>query len=84
MKVINEPKYQDFNGKIHKTEQECIYAEDAFADKVYRILDELSTGCKNHGTACKQCPFYDNIHEICYIEKKIGNIPECWHIEEEE
>lgn len=88
MKVVNEPRYQDFNGKVHKTEQECIHAEDVFAHKVFRILDELATGCKNHGDtygdACKQCPFYDNIHEICYIEKKIGILPYSWKLEEEE
>jgi hypothetical protein len=84
MKIINEPRYQDFNGKVHKTEKECINAENAFVDKVYRILDELATGCENHGNACKQCPFYDNIYDRCYIEKKIGNLPYSWHIEEEE
>lgn len=84
MKIINEPRYKDFNGKIHRTEKECINAENAFVDKVYRILDELATGCKDHDTTCRQCPFYDNTHEICYIEKKIGNTPECWKLEEEE
>ena len=67
MKIVNEPRYQDFNGKVHKTEQECIHAEDVFVHKVFRILDELATGC-----------------EKCYIEKKIGNLPYTWHIEEEE
>lgn len=76
MKIVNEPRYQDFNGKVHKTELECIRAEDAFTDKVFSIFDELAKGCND--SSCKQCPFYDNGDEICYFERKIGSIPESW------
>lgn len=81
MKVINEPRYQDFNGEIHRTEEECIHAEDVFAHKVFKILDEVTKGCKNHGNTCSQCPFYDYTDEQCYFEFKIDSLPKCWHLE---
>ena len=78
MKIVNEPRYQDFKGEIHRTEEECIHAENVFTHKVFKILDELATGCKNHGNKCSCCPFYDDIDKMCYFEMRIGSIPENW------
>ena len=77
MNIIDKSKYQDFNGKVHKTELECIQTEYTFADKIFSIFDELAKGCKN-STSCKQCPFYDNGDEICYFEWRINSIPQSW------
>ena len=78
MRVINESRFQDFNGKIYRTQKECINAEEVFAHKVYKILDELVKGCKDNGNKCSCCPFYDNIDGMCYFEMRIGSIPESW------
>ena len=83
MTIVNEPRYQDFNGKVHKTEQECIHAEDVFAHKVFRILNELARGCKNQSD-CNQCPFHDDGEVICSIDRITHNFPTNWNLEEEE
>lgn len=84
MTIINVPKYKDFNGKIHRTEKECINAENNLVANVFQMFKDLAKGCKNHGTTCGQCPFFDDVHKICLIEKKTGNIPDSWHFKEEE
>lgn len=83
MTIINEPRYQDFNGKIHRTQKECINAENNFVGNVFQMFEELAKGCKNLKD-CDDCPFHDNILRICAIEEKTGNLPANWHIKEEE
>lgn len=79
MKIINEPRYQDFNGKIYKTEKQCRSAEDALVGNIFQVFEELMKGCKNQ-ESCKSCPFYENIHNNCIIEEKTGHIPANWKI----
>lgn len=81
MTIINEPKYQDFNGKIYKTEKECINAENNFVGHVFQMFEQLVKGCKNQND-CNTCPFHDDVQEICSIDKKTGNLPVNWNIKE--
>jgi hypothetical protein len=73
MNIINEPKYQDFNGLIHDTEKRCIKAEQEFRKDTYQMLKYLMTGCKNQ-QSCESCPFYKE-GGYCFIEKITGIIP---------
>ena len=73
MNIINEPRYQDFNGKIHRTEKECINAENNFVGNVFQMFKDLITGCQNQNS-CKSCPFYKE-GGYCFIEKITGVIP---------
>ena len=84
MKIINEPRYQDFNGKIYKTEKECINAENNFVGNVFQMFEQLAKGCKKYTGNCDDCPFYDNILEFCSIRVKVGKMPESWKLEEGE
>lgn len=84
MKIINEPKYQDFNGKVHRTEKECINAENNFVGNVFQMFENLAKGCRNQNNSCSCCPFCDNLHMICTIEVKTGDIPANWNFIEEE
>lgn len=83
MKIINEPRYQDFNGKIYRTQKECINAENNFVGNVFQMFEQLAKGCKALDD-CNNCPFHDNVLKICSIDKKTGNFPQDWNIEEEE
>ena len=82
MRIINEPRYQDFNGKVHKTQKECINVENIFVGNVFQTFEDLAKGCKNQ-EFCSDCPFYDNFREYCSIEVKIGLSPADWRLEEE-
>lgn len=84
MTIINEPRYQDFNGKIHRTEKECINAENNFVGNVFQMFEQLAKGCRKQDNSCSCCPFCDNVTEICAIEVKTGDIPANWNFIEEE
>lgn len=84
MTIINEPRYQDFNGKIHRTRQECINAENNFVGNVFQMFKDLAKGCKNHSDSCMCCPFNNDFYGGCAIKEKTGKMPEDWHLEEEE
>lgn len=84
MRIVNEPKYQDFNGKIYRTQKECINAENNFVGNVFQMFEQLAKGCKNHGDDCTNCPFNIDVYGICSIAQKTGEMPEDWNIKEEE
>jgi hypothetical protein len=83
MTIINEPRYQDFNGNIYRTEKQCITAENDFVEHVFQMFEQLVKGCKNQND-CNTCPFNDKLYAICTIKEKIGRVPEDWNIKEEE
>lgn len=82
MTIINEPRYKDFNGLIHKTEKQCINAEQDFREEVYQMFEKLVIGCKNQSD-CNKCPFHDDGQVICLFERITHNFPTNWNIEEE-
>ena len=87
MKVISEPKYQDFNGNIYTNEKDCINAEKDFVKEAFKMLNKIAIGCRRHGNYCRRgCPFYNSIAQNCAIEHETGRIPDEWnrHLEEEE
>ena len=84
MKIINEPRHQDFNGKVHRTQKECINTENNFVGNVFQMLKDLKKGCKNHGNTCMGCPFNNDLYARCSIKEKTGKMPEDWNIEEGE
>ena len=83
MTIINEPRYKDFNGKIHRTKKECINAENNLVGNAFQMFEQLVIGCKNQNN-CDDCPFFYNVLQICSIEEKIGSRPTDWKLEEEE
>jgi hypothetical protein len=83
MTIINEPRYQDFNGRIHKTEKQCIDAEQDFREEVYQIFKKLVKGCNNQSD-CNKCPFHYDGQVICLFERITHNFPTNWKLEEEE
>ena len=84
MRVINEPRFQDFNGKIYRTQKECINAENNFVENVFQLFDQLAKGCGKYGSSCDDCPFHDDTLEFCSIQAKTGDVPANWIFKEGE
>ena len=84
MRVINEPRYEDFKGKIYRTQKECINAENNFVENVFQLFEELAKGCKKYGSECNGCPFYENVLDYCSIQAKTGDVPANWTFKEGE